>query len=158
MKRLLIFFTIIILSLFTLFLSSISISAGVYKYKDENGVWHYTDTPPEMEGGAAEGKIKAKKVVQGDKDLQKQLFKNLVPKNDIEKARNATVSVKTALTNGSGFFITNNGYLITCKHVIQGAEEELDATEVSLDKDRAKLDEIESFWQTKPSIAFKKLP
>ena len=145
MKRLLIFFTIIILSLFTLFLSSISISAGVYKYKDENGVWHYTDTPPEMEEGAAEEIIKDKKVVQGDKDLQKQLFKNLVPKNDIEKARNATVSVKTALTNGSGFFITNNGYLITCKHVIQGAEEELDATEVSLDKDRAKLDEIESF-------------
>ncbi len=144
MKRRIIFTAIISLGLFTLILSVNSILAGVYKYKDENGVWHYTDTPPDLQDGTAEEIIKEKKVVREVKDLQKQLLKKLVPKNDIEKARNATVSVKTALSNGSGFFITNNGYIITCKHVIQGAEKELDATEENLDKDRAKLDEIET--------------
>ena len=62
MKRPLIFFTIIILGLFTLILSSGSISAGVYKYKDENGVWHYTDTPPDLEEGAAKEIIKDEKI------------------------------------------------------------------------------------------------
>jgi S1-C subfamily serine protease len=127
MKRLLIFFTIILRSLFTLFLFRSQIPAGVYKYKDENGAWHYTDTPTDPEQGAAEEIIEDKKVVKEEKDLQKQILNNLVPKNNIEKARNATVIVKTALSRGPGFFITNSGYIITCKHVIQGAEDELDA-------------------------------
>lgn len=39
--------------------------AGVYKYKDENGVWHFTDTPGEEVYESAEQYIKDKKAATG---------------------------------------------------------------------------------------------
>ena len=106
--------------------------AGVYKYKDESGVWHFTDTPDEEVYESAEQYIKDKKASTGGdnaastrvltgEDLQAHFQKNLPPANKIEEARNATVSIKMALGSGSGFFISQSGYIVTNRHVIDSS-------------------------------------
>jgi serine protease Do len=106
--------------------------AGVYKYKDENGVWHFTDSPDEEVYEAAEQYIKDQKAAGGEdaaaaasvlvgEDLQAHFQKNLPPANKIEEARNATVSIKMALGAGSGFFISDSGYIVTNRHVIDAS-------------------------------------
>jgi serine protease Do len=106
-------------------------TAGVYRYKDKNGVWHFTDTPDESAYEAAEPYIKDRKTAGDDtamatptaigKDLQAHFQKNLPPANKIEEARNATVSIEMALGSGSGFFISDKGYIVTNRHVIDSS-------------------------------------
>jgi serine protease Do len=106
-------------------------TAGVYKYKDENGVWHFTDTPDEAVYESAEQYIKDKKASAGDaakpskaltgEDLVAHFQKNLPPANKIEEARNATVSIKMSLGGGTGFFVSDSGYIVTNRHVVDSA-------------------------------------
>jgi len=106
-------------------------SAGVYRYKDENGVWHFTDTPDAEVYEAAEQYIKERQAAGEDtasilptpvgEDLQAHFRKNLPPANKIEEARNATVSIEMALGSGSGFFISDTGYIVTNRHVIDSS-------------------------------------
>ncbi len=130
----------ILLVIFVLFTIT---SAGVYKYKDANGVWHFTDSPPEVEDVKIEQIVKDKKPApSAGEDLKKSLEEKLPAKNEIEEARNATVSVNTALSSGSGFFISGDGYLITCKHVIRGAEEEFKESRKNIAADKKKLKDL----------------
>ena len=115
-------------------------TAGVYKYKDENGVWHFTDSPTDLQDPQTEQIISDRPSHAQGTDLQKQVMENAPPRNDIEKARNATVSIKTPLNTGSGFFISNDGYIVTCKHVVDDSEEKLNETENRLEKEQAMLD------------------
>jgi S1-C subfamily serine protease len=106
-------------------------AAGVYKYKDANGVWHFTDTPDEEVYEEAEQYIKDEKAAGRNpeaassapvgEDLQAHFEKNLPPANKIEEARNATVSIKMALGSGSGFFISASGYIVTNRHVVDAS-------------------------------------
>jgi len=102
--------------------------AGMYKYKDKDGVWHFTDTPDEEVFEEAEQYIKDEKAA-GRKpaatisapvgeDLQAHFDKNFPPANKIEEARNATVAIKG---RGSGFFISGNGFIVTNRHVIDSS-------------------------------------
>jgi len=140
-----------------LFFNTIT-GAAVYKYKDENGVWHFTDTPPDLPESESEQIIGDREPQTAGNDLQKQLADNVPPKNKIEEARNATVSIKTALSTGSGFFVSEDGYIITCKHVLTEAEQELDQTETVLESTRKDLEKVkeildrEKAWLTKEAI------
>ncbi|MDX9788220.1 MAG: trypsin-like peptidase domain-containing protein [Desulfobacterales bacterium] len=118
-------------------------NAGVYKYKDENGVWHFSDAPASLpdESEAMTGMIERD---TGIIDLRAKLEKALSPQNDIEKAITATVAVKSTIGSGSGFFISGDGYILTNKHVLQFTEvqeKQVDAAFEAADSDLRNIED-----------------
>ncbi len=94
--------------------------AQIYKYKDENGNWYFTD----VEKGGMKDMGSMDSVIETDptaEDLSQSFLEKFKPKSEVEKASLATMTVKTPAGSGSGFFISSNGYIITNKHVIRGS-------------------------------------
>jgi V8-like Glu-specific endopeptidase len=101
--------------------------AEVYQYQDENGNWIFTDTPPVYDSERVtkmEGMIES---VDGLRDLKKELLEKFHPENDVDAAAIATVTVASSIGTGSGFFISENGYMLTNRHVIRGDERQAEA-------------------------------
>ncbi len=114
--------------------------AKIYKYQDENGDWHYTDTPIDVEGdvkpmgdggdspGDGSEPAHENAPIVGDwSNLKEKLSAFRSPKNSIEKATLGTVFVRTPAGSGTGFFVTDDGYIITNRHVLVGARKSVDA-------------------------------
>lgn len=110
--------TIFLIALLTL----IPVHAGVYKYQDENGKWHFTDKPPEGQNSTAvstttTGNGSSSGASKGDlKDLLHQKYNPTTP---IDAASLSVVTVQTKAGSGSGFFVTEDGYIITNRHVVR---------------------------------------
>ncbi len=102
---------------------AIPVSAGgkIYKYKDADGNWRYTDSPVATEenmdvlSGIQETGPKAR-------NLKEEFAARYDPKNAVERATLMTVKVETPIGSGSGFFVNADGYILTNKHVIKGDE------------------------------------
>jgi S1-C subfamily serine protease len=75
--------------------------------------------------------------------IAKQLNDAHPPKNNIEKARNATVFIKTAWGIGSGFFIDSNCHIITNRHVVMYDETEIASIRDRLNKQKLMIDNEE---------------
>ena len=103
--------------------------AKIYKYKDENGVWRFTDAPVTDEEASESMEESPGSAKPASRDLASQLLDKMVPKNNIEKATMATVGIQTPAGFGSGFFVNDEGYIITNKHVLKGSEKEIKKTE-----------------------------
>ncbi|CAB5079291.1 Putative serine protease [Olavius algarvensis associated proteobacterium Delta 3] len=102
--------------------------AGVYKYQDEEGNWHFSDRPV-GETQATEGLSERGVDAPQNPDLDQRLSELFAPKNDIERVSIATVAIHTAAGTGSGFFITDDGYILTNRHVLQGDKSQRQAIE-----------------------------
>ena len=102
--------------------------AKIYKYKDDNGVWRFTDAPVTDEQASQSMEESPGTAKPASRNLVLQLEENLVPRNNIEMATMATIGIQTPAGFGSGFFVTETGYIITNKHVLKGSSQQIQKT------------------------------
>lgn len=148
--------------------------AKMYKYKGEDGAWHFSDTRPVgYQGDLEEKNIGGEQTsdLSGLPDMEADLIKKLNPRSKIESARLAILAIQSPVGFGSGFFISNNGYIITNKHVIRTTKDDgnrkariYEQTEVQIKEIEKKismeakqlnqfkqdLDEFEAFIERQP--------
>jgi len=113
-------------------------ASGLFKHQDAQGRWHFTDKPASKNASqvklssdrpkaqtasAATTAVELTKSPQTlnelSDDLAAYLAGDIKPKNAIETASMAVVAIKTLLGGGSGFFISNQGHIITNRHVVR---------------------------------------
>jgi len=95
----------------------------IFRYQDEHGNWHFTDDPPTGYETTVVPDIKTSISSSNDsetvEDLAARLESEYRPSTPIELATLAVVSIKTDLLEGSGFFCSDQGHILTNKHVVR---------------------------------------
>ncbi len=125
-----------------LLLSLSPCSAKIYKYQ-KNGTWHYTDTPPEdMPGDSQELETSGQERTQ-QTTFGRRLLAGFATSNAIEKAAAGTVFINTAIGSGSGFFISDQGHIITNKHVVRPNERASAKTDLQFNQAEKRIAEAE---------------
>jgi len=122
-----------------------SADAEIYKYKDDQGRWQYTDKPPKSRQADAVAVTGNSGKIRGD--LKKELTDQFKPDTKVAEASLSVVKIETSVGTGSAFFITDTGYLITNRHVVRPSsstqwkqgEENLEERKTYLDNFKAKI-------------------
>ncbi len=149
-----------VLMAFVLCITALQTHAQVYKWKDENGRMVFGDRPPAHIKAKAHGNTsktsKNTKSTKVQKDLEKQLQEAYPDTSLITQVTMAVVAIETHAGSGSGFFISNNGYIVTNRHVIRPtstkkwkkqqqqlelAKDKLDRVKFKIRKEKNRLDD-----------------
>jgi hypothetical protein len=73
------------------------------------------------------------------RDLKAALELKMAPRGPIEQANLAVLSILTAAGSGSGFFINQDGLIVTNRHVIRGSESNNEKIEQAVAEARERL-------------------
>jgi len=135
-----------LLLFFCLILFRATAEAEIYIYKDKSGKMVITDSPPENVGKMEIIKDKggASSKSSGFRDIEMNLTEKYRPKSDIEKASLSTVTIKTSIRQGSGFFINENGYILTNKHLLRLNETEMKKTEEDIGREDQRIEDYKA--------------
>jgi len=114
-------------------------AAEIYRYQDEHGGWHFTDKPPP--GVDADPILD---IVETSKprasipiiDLTAQLAGDHEPISPIARALLTVVSVRSAQGHGTGFFCSEQGHILTSRHLVRptGTQEISEGDEATQDR------------------------
>lgn len=113
--------TAYILPLLLTLLPPLAGSAEIYKYQDERGHWHFTDKPQPGAVVDEDGRKDDRNAAEAT-DLEALLTDRFMPDTPVEKASLSVVAIETPLIQGSGFFISEHGHILTNKHIVRPSE------------------------------------
>jgi hypothetical protein len=95
--------------------------AEIYKYQDEHGNWIFSDKPS-GDKEPPKAREAEKEASKPSIDLATKLHEKYRPITPAGKASLAVVGIQSPLVQGSGFFISPDGYILTNKHIIKPTE------------------------------------
>ncbi len=119
--------------------------ADMYRYRDENGHWCFSDTPPAEAAGKVDVLEDAVRSETGFEDLDRALKEQFSPKSAVERASLATVTVESALGKGSGFFCSDKGHILTNRHVLEGNAEQMARIDSEFELAGERIDRMEAW-------------
>jgi len=114
----------IFLLLTVLFCTGNAAAAEFYKWVDRDGVVHFYE--PSLENSGTPNEISQQNsIVSHSSNPQVSWDTAALPENPVKTSIDATFSIKSGHNLGTGFFITQNGFAITCRHVVENSESQV---------------------------------